>query len=153
MRTLVSAVLLLTSVSAYAATPPKACTLLTQQQASAILGAPVKPPLDANFACIFSSTAPGSSANVNINLVAVDGAPAGTMAKAYTATLHKDYATDTIESVSGLGEQNRVIVSTHKITINVLIHNAILSLIVVISTNPHLKADMIQAVRQASTKF
>jgi hypothetical protein len=153
VRNLLAVALLLVPISAYAAAPPKACALLTQQQAAAIFGAPVKPPLDANLACIFDPVAPAHDTGVNINLVAMEGAPPGTMAKAYEGTLHKDYATDTIESVPGLGEQNRVIVSTHKITINVLHHEGILSLIVTNSTNPHLKPDMIQALKLALTKF
>jgi hypothetical protein len=121
------------AITAYAAAPPKACTLLTQQQAAAIFGAPVKAPLDVTMACIFSPVTPTPEANVNMNIVAMDGAPAGTMAKAYVQSMHKDYATDKVESVPGLGEQNREIISDHKITI--------------------LKSDMIQAVKQALTKF
>lgn len=153
MRILLSTALLLATVSAHAAAPPKACTLLTLQQAAAIFGAPVKPPIDGNMVCIFEPVAPSSNASVNINVVAMEGAPAGTMAQVYTRSLHKDYQTDTIEPVPGLGEQNRVIVSTHKITVQVLNHDAILSLIVANSGNPHLKADMIKAVQQALTKF
>jgi hypothetical protein len=153
MRILLAPALLLVSISAHAAAPPKACTLITQQQAAAIFGAPVKPPLDATIACIFDPVTPAPESHVNMNIVAMDGAPAGTMANAYKQTMHKDYATDTVESVPGLGEQNREIISTHKITINVLYHDAIVSLIVTNSTNPHLKADMIQAVKQALTKF
>jgi hypothetical protein len=81
------------------------------------------------------------------------GAPSGTMAKAYTALLHKDYATDTVESVPGLGEQNRVVVSQHKITIQVLYHEQILQLIVANSKNPNLKAAMIQSAKQAIAKL
>jgi len=148
-RFLLAPALLLVTFSAHAADPPKACTLLTQQAAAALLGSPVKPPMDANIACIFQ----GANGTVNINLLAMPGAPQGTMAKAYANTLHKDYATDTVESVPGLGEQNRVIVSSQKITVEVLYHETILGIIVTNSTNRNLKAAMIQTAKQALTKF
>ena len=141
---------LLASAFAHAAAPVKACDLINQQVASTLLGMPAQPPVNANIACIFKS----GDAIVNLNIIqGPDGAPADMMARTWPAILHKDYQTDTLEPIPGLGEQSRFIHSTDKDTLQVLYHNAILSIAVTGSKNPKRKADMIQTAKSALTHW
>ncbi len=141
--------LLAASVCACAA-PPKPCDLMTQEAAATLFGGTVHEGRQVGKSCIFSHSI---DTDVNVNLILIPGSAPGTMAQVFPGTLHKDYKTDVVESVPGLGEQNRIVTSRRKMTLQVLYNETILQLSVHGSTNPDLKAAMIETAKHVLGKL
>jgi hypothetical protein len=68
---------------------------------------------------------------------------------------HKDYQTDVIDNVPGLGDQNFFITDKQipKDTLTVLYHKTIITLIVTGSKSANLRPAMIDVMKRAMSKF
>jgi hypothetical protein len=151
---LLSPLLLLLAPAAHAA-PNTACDLLYHPAAEALFGAPLAKTVPANvLACIYYNNPDSAFVNIH-SQVLPDGMPQGSADTLMKQLPHKDYATDVIDNIPGLGESNFFITDKEipKYTLTVLYHKAIITLIVAGSKNPKLRQAMIDTMKQAMTKF
>jgi len=154
------AVLLSISWSAVAA-PLKACSLISSQTASAVLGATVSAgqeqslPL-AGEQCVFSHEDPAAPSELAFGIIDVNAMASelgGSAADVLRVIKQSDPA-ETTETIPSLGEWNSYTRSgLGAIKLTVLYHGHVLSLGVDVSKNPHLKTDLVQAMRQIIQKF
>ena len=132
----------------------KPCDLLPHPAAETLFSGPLKSTLDTAIVCVYFNDSERSAVNIHFQMIP-DGAPPNFGPTIMKAIPHKDYQTDVMDSVPGLGDQNFFITDKEipKDTFTVLYHKAIVTLIVTGSKNPNLRAAMIQTMKQALTKF
>jgi hypothetical protein len=142
------AALLLASGSALAApAPTDPCTLLSQQDAAALLGAPVDPGRSMVTTCAFFGAHGDDQKGVSVLLFDSAGTPPNILASMYNAMLQPQPGR-TISPFGGLGEKAHMIADNDQLTLLVQSHGKLVSITAFASHNPHLKDALVQAMRQ-----
>lgn len=125
--------------AAHAAAKP--CDLLSSQDASALLGTPVKPLMQMDQYCGYQSISQKENTNVGLSLSSAAGATAATL----NALVAKG---DTTETIAGLGDSNLLITKGRDMyTFAVIYHGQLVSISMAKRPSPALKAALIAEMR------
>jgi hypothetical protein len=142
------AALLLASHPALAAPQPvPVCTLLSQQEAASLFGAPLDPGHPMPPGCSFYGAGGDNKKGVFLSIFGSDGVPPAALAQNYAGMLRHEHGTP--EPFPGLGDQaNFIKVEGGNLRLLVLYHNRIVSLGAYNSQNPNVRDALVQAMRQ-----
>ncbi len=122
------------------------CTLLSQQEAATVFGAPLQPGRDMAGNCAYLG-AGGGQKGVYLRLFGGETMPPGAVLQMYKGMLQHEHGPT--EPYAGLGEQADFIkVNDEGLRLQVLYHHRIVSLGAFGSGNPDAKAALVQAMRQ-----
>jgi hypothetical protein len=133
----------------------KHCGLLTKEAAEAVYGAPLDSGREEGMGCLLTS---GGSDDKGIVVSMLPSTLAGagmSMSTFYDQMLHQG-STSVAVPVSGLGDKAHFITSKGNdasVSIQVLYHNTILTIMASGSHNPNIKSALVQAMRQMMQKF
>jgi hypothetical protein len=140
--------------AARAADPVKQCTLLSQQSAVTLFGAPLDPGRDMFIGCSFFGPHADDTKGILVSLTTGASMGGMNMASMYTQLLQKKPG-DVEEAVGGLGDQARIVTSDagKTIALEILFHNNILSIAASNSPNPNIKGALKDTAKQIMAKF
>jgi hypothetical protein len=135
---------------------PKTCDLISAQTAAAVFGGPTGPGTEQIIAtvgrqCLFETHSGGEVAlglMDKANMAALGAKPADIL-----RVVNPPQPGQHTETISSLGEWNSFIASPTDTSLYVLQHGYLVTLTVSGSKNPALKADLIQAAKQAIAKL
>jgi hypothetical protein len=135
---------------------PKTCDLISAQTAAAIFGGPTGPGTEQVIAtagrqCVFETDGGGEVAlglMDKANMASLNAKPAD-----IPRLLNEPQPGQHTETIPSLGEWNTLIASPADTSLYVLQHGYLITLSASGSKNPALKASLVQAARQAMTKF
>jgi hypothetical protein len=147
------AALLLASHPAMATPPPvNACTLLSQQEAASLFGAPLDPGRFTAPICTYFGAGGDNKKGVFLSIFGSDGVPPAALAQNYAGMLRHEHGTP--EPFPGLGDQaNFIKVEGGNLRLLVLYHNRIVSPGAYNSQNPNVRDALVQAMRQILQRF
>ena len=148
------------STAAYAASPGKACELMSKATAEKLFGGTLKSVMDMPMTndgsaglCMYQNS---DREQANFHFQVRKELPDNMTDAVLKTMIHKGYPTDVVEKIPGVGEDNFLITSVgtpNTDTFTVLYHKSYVTLIVRGSTNKNLKADMVQVMKQVLGQF
>jgi hypothetical protein len=140
--------LVLAATASSAAQTVKTCQLFTQQDAAALYGSALQPPMDVGTMCMYVNPSVGAVVTITIS-------PATAASGADFVRVKMGVGKgDTTESISGLGDQNLLDIRPNGTNVlTVFYHQKMIVLSVQKHMDTTLKAAMIRAARQIMAKI